>query len=183
MSDLRTGTLVRFAHEMNGGPVHRIVSVMRDGMVEIHDMGGYFAPHLFVVADDVGDIPPVRPADTDLLPCPFCGGAAERIDVPGDDGTENAGGSCIQCNRCAASGALHFDRKENLLSSWNQRADLGTGLTLDGKAIALFRAWGDRIPDPVEAFEAWEGMSMADQGEWRRRVIEYEAILADRETT
>jgi hypothetical protein len=61
----------------------------------------------------------------DLLPCPFCGGEAERIDVPAEDevdGGANAGGSCIQCTRCVASTALHFDRKENLVSSWNERA-------------------------------------------------------------
>jgi hypothetical protein len=49
--------LVRFNHEKNGGPVHRVVSVMPDGMIEIHDIGGYFAPHLFTPADDVADIP------------------------------------------------------------------------------------------------------------------------------
>ena len=54
---LRQFDLVRFNHERDGGPVHRIVSVMRDGMVELHDMGGYFAPHLFAVADDVVAIP------------------------------------------------------------------------------------------------------------------------------
>lgn len=62
-----------------------------------------------------------------LEPCPFCGGEAERIDIPtvGSDpdlgGDPNAGGSCIQCKRCTASTALHFDRKENLYSSWNDR--------------------------------------------------------------
>jgi hypothetical protein len=61
---LRQFQLVRFNHEQNGGPVHRIMSVMRDGMVKLHDMGGYFAPHLFVVADDIGDIPP-SPASPD----------------------------------------------------------------------------------------------------------------------
>ena len=62
MSDaqLKLGTLVRFNHQREGGPVHRIVSVMRDGMVELHDMGGYFAPHLFAVADDIGGIPEPR---------------------------------------------------------------------------------------------------------------------------
>jgi len=55
---LKQGALVRFAHEQDGGPVHRVVSVMQDGMVELHDMGGYFAPHLFAVADDIGGIPP-----------------------------------------------------------------------------------------------------------------------------
>lgn len=55
---MKIGDLVRFNHEQDGGPVHRIVSVMSDGMVEIHDIGGYFAPHLFAAADDVADIPP-----------------------------------------------------------------------------------------------------------------------------
>ena len=59
---------------------------------------------------------------TDLLPCPFCGGEAKRIDVPNEDGIENAGASCIECTKCVASTALHFDRKENLVSSWNKRA-------------------------------------------------------------
>lgn len=55
---LRQFDLVRFAHERDGGPVHRVVSVMHDGMVELHDIGGYFAPHLFAIADDIGGIPP-----------------------------------------------------------------------------------------------------------------------------
>lgn len=54
---MKIGNLVRFAHEQNGGPVHRVVSVMDDGMVEVHDIGGYFAPHLFVAADDIAGIP------------------------------------------------------------------------------------------------------------------------------
>ena len=61
---------------------------------------------------------------TGLLACPFCGGAAERVDVPTDIEDENAGGSCIQCTECVASTALFFDRKEHLVSSWNQRAYL-----------------------------------------------------------
>jgi Lar family restriction alleviation protein len=60
-----------------------------------------------------------------LLPCPFCGGEAERLDFEtvgsslGED--PNAGGSCITCKRCGASSPVHFDRKENLYSSWNER--------------------------------------------------------------
>lgn len=57
-----------------------------------------------------------------LKPCPFCGGEAGELvfdDVPQDD--VNFGGSCISCRQCGASSAVHFDRKENLYSSWNDR--------------------------------------------------------------
>jgi len=59
---------------------------------------------------------------TDLLPCPFCGAPAQRCDVPADIEDENAGASYIECSRCAVCTALHFDRKENLDRSWNDRA-------------------------------------------------------------
>lgn len=58
-----------------------------------------------------------------LLPCPFCGGEAERVDVPAEaDYDDGAGGSFIQCRRCVASTGLHYEFKENLVSSWNDRA-------------------------------------------------------------
>jgi hypothetical protein len=50
------GDLVRFAHERDGGPVHRIVGIAGDGMVELHDMGGLFAPHLFEVVTYIAGI-------------------------------------------------------------------------------------------------------------------------------
>ena len=56
----------------------------------------------------------------DLRDCPFCGGDAKRFDI--DEG-ENAGGSCIACTRCLASGNVEFGRKENFVSNWNRRAD------------------------------------------------------------
>lgn len=69
---------------------------------------------------------------TDLLPCPFCGGMAERVDNgPTKEQVQHAiswgqdfddGGSFIRCTSCDASTALHFDRKENLVESWNRRA-------------------------------------------------------------
>lgn len=60
------------------------------------------------------------PASTELLPCPFCGGEAERYD-DGDTGSFNFGMSCITCKRCGASSPMHGDRKENLVDSWNTR--------------------------------------------------------------
>jgi hypothetical protein len=127
---LRQFDLVRFAHERNGGPVHRIVSVMRDGMVELHDMGGYFAPHLFAIADDIGGmpfdgVPPSRLNVKGLLPCPFCGGDAEFGAIGGEG--DDAGGQFVQCTdaMCGASSALIFpcgDEPEPLLvERWNRR--------------------------------------------------------------
>lgn len=59
-----------------------------------------------------------------LLPCPFCGASAARVDIDATDENEpNAGGSYIHCTSCDASSPIHFDRKENLISSWNERTD------------------------------------------------------------
>jgi hypothetical protein len=141
---LRQFYLVRFRHEQVGGPIHRIVSVMHDGMVELHDMGGYFALHLFALADDIGGMPldGISPgscphgrggsradcaacACPELLPCPFCGGDAEYGEVGGQG--DDAGGHFIQCTdaRCAASSALIFpcgdEPKPLLRECWNRR--------------------------------------------------------------
>lgn len=62
----------------------------------------------------------------DLKPCPFCGGKASRTDIDDSiDATpddENFGGSFIECDECGACTRVHFDRKENLVDSWNRRA-------------------------------------------------------------
>lgn len=55
----------------------------------------------------------------ELKPCPFCGGEAEIIHL--DDG-DNAGGSCVCCTKCQASGNVEFGRKENFVDNWNRRA-------------------------------------------------------------
>lgn len=65
------------------------------------------------------DLGPSVLSEGELLPCPFCGGAAERIDI--EDG-DNAGGSCISCTVCQASGNVEFEFKENFVSNWNRRA-------------------------------------------------------------
>lgn len=56
----------------------------------------------------------------ELLPCPFCGGEAERIDF-GPGSGDNEGGSCIACTKCQASGPVEFGYKENFVSNWNTR--------------------------------------------------------------
>jgi Lar family restriction alleviation protein len=57
-----------------------------------------------------------------LLPCPFCGGEAEILEITEGDEVANIGGSVVTCRQCGASSPVHFDRKENLEDSWNRRA-------------------------------------------------------------
>lgn len=106
---MKIGDLVRFNHERDDGPVHRVVSVMSDGMIEIHDMGGYFAPHLFVVADDVAAKP---------LPCPFCG--HDHIGVTPVSNT-NGNLKFAHCNHCGARGSCCNGPRENAVAAWNKR--------------------------------------------------------------
>lgn len=71
LCNLKPGDLVRFAHERDGGPVHRVVRIDVHDMIELADMVGWFAPPLFVLADDIADIPPK--VENDLCQCPTCG--------------------------------------------------------------------------------------------------------------
>ena len=65
-----------------------------------------------------------------LLPCPFCGGEAKRHDVESREDIDNAGASYIECEGCGACTQLHFDRKENLLDSWNRRRSFEVALSV-----------------------------------------------------
>jgi Lar family restriction alleviation protein len=87
-----------------------------------------------------------------LKPCPFCGGEAERLNNgPTKEqmahalswgGDADDGGSFIHCKRCDASTALHFDRRENLESSWNDRKDLSERLAeVEAELKSLIAAW------------------------------------------
>jgi Lar family restriction alleviation protein len=81
-----------------------------------------------------------------LSPCPFCGSAAERIELTDGD---NAGGSVIGCTKCEASTRVFFGEKDGLTEAWNDRPKgLRAGLrdaldtaicclTLPGCSVAL----------------------------------------------
>lgn len=45
------GKTIRFNHQLDG-PDHRVRTLLWNGMVELHDMVGEFAPHLFVIVED-----------------------------------------------------------------------------------------------------------------------------------
>lgn len=106
---------------------------------------------------------------SDLLPCPFCGGTAERCDVPGDIEDDNAGGSCIQCTKCVASTAIFFGRKEHLVSSWNERAYLKR-TTLARHLAALDNVTIHDIRSTVE--------TEADANYWREYLGRADDLLA-----
>lgn len=97
---------------------------------------------------------------TKLLPCPFCGGRAERIDI---EAGENAGGSCVCCTVCEASGSVEFGRKENFVANWNRRANpSGFALVPAKMTAAMINAWGggltvttDEIAYRTTFQEAW----------------------------
>ena len=61
-----------------------------------------------------------------LLPCPFCGSAAEMLTIP--EGSPDAGAMFVSCtnHRCMTSGALIYplmdDVRGLLLERWNRRA-------------------------------------------------------------
>jgi|GEM_PF-1363357 len=76
-----------------------------------------------------------------LLPCPFCGAPAERIDF-GIGSGENEGGSCIACTVCQHSGPIEFGYKENFVSNWNRRAlSAQPSPGGQGDVRAQFEAW------------------------------------------
>ena len=54
-----------------------------------------------------------------LLPCPFCGGEAERVTLQDE---ENFGGDVIICKGCDACSRVVFGEKEGLIEAWNCRA-------------------------------------------------------------
>ncbi|TFH86624.1 restriction alleviation protein, Lar family [Billgrantia azerbaijanica] len=64
---------------------------------------------------------------SELKPCPFCGGKPARQEL-------EDGGQVIECSSCLASTPIHYDRCENLVSSWNRRS-LPEGMALVPRSI------------------------------------------------
>ncbi len=60
-----------------------------------------------------------------LLPCPFCGGRAEKGEVTDED-DHNWGGRYVHCTKCDVSTRLWFPLKDSveelIEEAWNQRA-------------------------------------------------------------
>ncbi len=63
---------------------------------------------------------------SDLMPCPFCGGSADRITITDEDEVSNVGGDVICCTKCDSCTRVFFGEKEGIEDAWNTRADLAT---------------------------------------------------------
>lgn len=95
---------------------------------------------------------------TKISPCPFCGAEAERYDDQ-DTGSPNYGASWIECTRCHACSALHGDRKENLISGWNDRCAALQDARVDIYRSALLDIKCAHVPDQP-------AHSQADETTW-----------------
>lgn len=113
---------------------------------------------------------------SELKPCPFCGAAAHRVDISeatGADETDpNFGGSFIECRRCGACTAIHFDRQEALVSRWNDRTrEVLTDAMYDAGKQAVIDYTGCDKADPsiccpmALAEDVWRAMEAARLGE------------------
>ena len=88
--------------------------------------------------------------DTKLLPCPFCGGEAERYTIMEGDEVANVGGDVISCTKCGASSHVEFGEKANLVDAWNRRASPSQG---EGPAADVVEA---QIEHMVQRFLGWK---------------------------
>lgn len=99
-----------------------------------------------------------------LLPCPFCAGRAERVDISEGD---NGGGSCISCTVCHASGNVEFGFKENFVSNWNRR-DFSP-MTVAGAVVTAIAASGwqpiDTAPGMTDVLVWWPRVKLDDDGD------------------
>lgn len=57
-------------------------------------------------------------SETQLKPCPFCGGDAEKYEC---EETDNIGGWVIGCKKCGSSTKVFFGELVGLDEAWNTR--------------------------------------------------------------
>lgn len=116
-----------------------------------------------------------------LLPCPFCGSPARRIDFGVGSG-ENEGGSCIECTGCQSSGPVEFGYKENFISNWNRRAlsaQPSQPSSLDLKAMLAACVPGGDMADPqviADNIRHWFAAQPSPGGQGDARAIIEEFI-------
>jgi Lar family restriction alleviation protein len=112
---------------------------------------------------------------SELKPCPFCGGEAERVDI--EDG-DNAGGSFVHCTVCDASGNVEFEFKENFISNWNRRAalsnqeravEVGQAPRADLRVDADFRTLVGMLLGTIQRHRRWLKSSLSSD-----EVIEFD---------
>ncbi len=127
-------------------------------------------PALLVVVQPGGR---VRLGDA-LLPCPFCGSPARRIDFGVGSG-ENEGGSCIECTGCQASGPVEFGYKENFISNWNRRVRSAQPSPDGQDALAALPLY--RLADDAKGNR---GLHRDDTGSWVK-LQDVERALAARQ--
>lgn len=99
----------------------------------------------------------------ELLPCPFCGGEAERIDF-GPGSGDNEGGSCIACTKCQSSGPVEFGYKENFVSNWNHRHT--------AQAVAVDDAMVRRLADHLKGKLFYGTLNDAAREERAREMLQ-----------
>ena len=58
---------------------------------------------------------------SELKPCPFCGGKAQRITITDEAEFANVGGDIITCTKCDCSTRVFFGEKEGIEDAWNRR--------------------------------------------------------------
>jgi len=156
---MKPGDLVRFNHERNGGPVHKVtwVDSRPGGMVQLHDMGGHFAPCLFVAADDVAGIPAPTKEAVPHTPGPWrISGRAGAVIIAAE--TENYVAVDL---RAAMAGHVSVDDAGGVLTVLEElrREGVEPVLHFDGTGIIYCRRIGLRVVNKPALPPSHEGVN------------------------
>ncbi len=91
-----------------------------------------------------------------LLPCPFCGGAAARLDIEQEG--PNFGGSCIECVQCGACGPGSFRPQRKSRKQLERPRDHRQGVRL--MTPFALKAWRKRLDLSQSAAAKALGLSL-----------------------